>query len=119
MRALVKDGRALGLFVEGTRQRSGEPGEVKAGAGMVAVQEGVPVVAGAVHGTQRWRPGNFEPVSIAWGEPLDFSGLARNARGYREASAEIQRELRRLWEFLVDMHDLARPRNATPPARSA
>ena len=28
---------------------------------------------------------------------------------------EIERELRRLWEFLVDVHALGRPREAVPP----
>jgi 1-acyl-sn-glycerol-3-phosphate acyltransferase len=116
MRRIVSDGHALGLFAEGTRQRSGEPGEVKAGAAMVAVQEDVPVVAAAIHGTQDWRVGNFRPVSIAWSEPLTFDGLPKNAKGYREASAAIQAEIRRLWEFLVDAHALGRPRGALPPA---
>jgi 1-acyl-sn-glycerol-3-phosphate acyltransferase len=115
MRQLVRDGHALGLFVEGTRQRSGVPGEVKPGASMVALQEDVPVVCAAIHGSHEWRAGNFRPVSIAWGQPLRFDGLPRGARGYREASAEIQQELRRLWEWLVALHAEGRPRNATPP----
>jgi 1-acyl-sn-glycerol-3-phosphate acyltransferase len=116
MRTIVRDGHALGLFAEGTRQRSGVPGEVKPGAAMVAVQEDVPVVAAAIHGTQTWKPGTFRPVSVAWGEPLFFDGLPKNAKGYREASATIQAEIRRLWEFLVDVHALGRPRGALPPA---
>jgi 1-acyl-sn-glycerol-3-phosphate acyltransferase len=116
MRKIVTDGHALGLFAEGTRQRSGVPGEVKPGAGMVAVQEDVPVVAAAVHGTQHWKVGNFHPVSVAWSEPMHFDGLPRNAKGYREASASIQAEIHRLWEFLVDVHALGRPRGALPPA---
>lgn len=115
MRQCVRDGDALGLFAEGTRQRSGVPGEVKPGAGMVAVQEDVPVVAAAVHGTQHWKVGNFHPVSVAWSEPMRFDGLPRNAKGYREASASIQAEIHRLWEFLVDVHALGRPRTALPP----
>jgi 1-acyl-sn-glycerol-3-phosphate acyltransferase len=115
MRRIVQEGLALGLFAEGTRQRSGVPGDVQAGASMVALQEEVPVVAGAIHGTQTWRVGNFHPVSIAWGEPVLFDGLPRNAKGYREASAEIQRRIRTLWEFLVDLHALGRPRTAVPP----
>jgi 1-acyl-sn-glycerol-3-phosphate acyltransferase len=116
MRNVVRDGGALGLFAEGTRQRSGEPGEVKPGAAMVAFQEGVPVVPGAIHGTQDWKVGNFHPVSVAWGEPMTFEGLPRNAKGYRQGSAAIQTEIRRLWEFLVDAHALGRPRGALPPA---
>jgi 1-acyl-sn-glycerol-3-phosphate acyltransferase len=115
MRQIVRDGHALGLFVEGTRQRSGVPGKVQPGAAMAALQEEVPVVAGAIHGSQTWRPGNFAPVTVAWGEPMRFDGLPRSGRGYREASLEIERELRRLWEWLVDVHAHGRPRVATPP----
>ncbi|HVN61585.1 MAG TPA: lysophospholipid acyltransferase family protein [Gaiellaceae bacterium] len=117
MREAVREGHALGLFVEGTRQLSGVPGHAHPGAAMVALQEGVPVQPAAIHGTQTWRPGNFHPASIAWGEPIDFSSLPRNAKGYREASAEIERELRRLFDWLVLMHELGRPRDAVPPAR--
>jgi 1-acyl-sn-glycerol-3-phosphate acyltransferase len=116
MRQIVRDGHALGLFVEGTRQRSGVLGEVKPGAAMVAVQEDVPVVCGAIHGSQHWKLGSFHPVSVAWGEPLRFSGLPRSGKGYREASAVIQDELSKLWQFLVEMHELGRPTAAVPPA---
>jgi 1-acyl-sn-glycerol-3-phosphate acyltransferase len=114
MRQIVRDGNALGLFVEGSRQRSGVPGEVQAGAAMVALQEGVPIVPAAVHGSQTWRPGNFHPVSIAWGEPIAFEGLPRGGRGYREASALVQREIRALWEWLVEVHRLGRPEGEPP-----
>jgi 1-acyl-sn-glycerol-3-phosphate acyltransferase len=116
MRRIVADGHALGLFVEGTRQRSGVPGHVQPGAAMVAINEDVPVIPVAVHGSQTWKPGSFRPVSVAWGVPLTFEGLPRGGRGYKEASAEIERELVRLWSWLVDLHELGRPRDATPPA---
>jgi len=116
MRQCVQDGDALGLFAEGTRQRSGVPGEVLPGAAMVALQERVPIVPAAIHGSQFWKLGNFEPVSVAWGRPLLFDGLPATGKGYREASVEIQRELHGLWHFLVDAHALGRPRHATPPA---
>ena len=115
MREVVRDGEALGVFVEGTRQRSGVPGHVQPGAAMVALQENVPVVCGAIHGSQEWKLGNFAPVSIAWGEPMRFEGLPRGAKGYREASAEIEAELHRLWAWLRDLHEAGRPRHAVPP----
>jgi 1-acyl-sn-glycerol-3-phosphate acyltransferase len=116
MRQCVHQGDVLGLFAEGTRQRAGVPGDVQPGAAMVGLQERVPIVPAAIHGTQFWKPGNFEPVSVAWGRPLSFDGLPANGKGYREASAEIQREIHNLWRFLVDAHALGRPRHATPPA---
>ena len=115
MREIVREGGALGMFAEGTRQKSGVPGPVQPGAAMVAVNEGVPLIPAAIHGSQAWRLGNFAPVSIAWGEPMTFDGLPRGGKGYKEASVEIERELRRLWEWLVDVHALGRPVDATPP----
>jgi len=118
MRKVVRDGHALGLFVEGTRQLSGVPGEAQPGAAMAALQEGVPVVPAAIHGTQTWKLGNRAPVSIAWGEPMRFDELPRSGKGYRTAAGEIQAEIRRLWEWLVTLHELPqRPRHAVPPAR--
>ena len=116
MRQTVRDGQVLGLFVEGTRQKSGVPGHVQPGAAMAAITEGVPVIPAAIHGSQHWRPGSFAPVSVAWGEPMTFDGLPRGGKGYREASLEIERKLHTLWQWLVEMHALGRPRDATPPA---
>ena len=115
MRDVVRAGETLGIFAEGTRQRSGVPGPAQPGAAMVALQEDVPVVCAAIYGSHEWRPGTFRPVSIAYGEPLRFTGLPRNGKGYREASGEIEQELRRLWEWLRDLHTAGRPRNAVPP----
>jgi 1-acyl-sn-glycerol-3-phosphate acyltransferase len=115
MRQVVREGKALGLFVEGTRQRSGVPGAVQPGAAMVALQEGVPIVPVAVHGSQTWKPGNFHPVSIAWGMPMSFDGLPKGGRGYREASELVQAEIRSLFDWLVEQHTLGRPRGAAPP----
>jgi 1-acyl-sn-glycerol-3-phosphate acyltransferase len=115
MRRIVADGHALGMFAEGTRQRSGVPGRVMPGAAMVAINEGVPVVPVAIHGSQRWRPGNFAPVSLAWGEPMPLDDLARGGKGYKEASLRIEERIDTLWQWLVEMHELGRPRHAVPP----
>ncbi len=114
MREAVRGNELLGMFVEGTRQRSGVPGAAKPGAAMVAIQEGVPIVPAAVHGSLAWRWGNLAPVSVAFGEPLRFHDAPRNARGYRQATEETMAEIRRLWAFLVEMHRLGRP-DGTPP----
>ena len=84
------------------------------GAAMVALQEDVPVIAGAIHGSQRWRFGNFHPVSVAWGEPMRFDGLPKGGRGYGEATVEIERRIRGLWSWLVELHRLGRP-DGLPP----
>ena len=119
MREVVRKGNVLGIFAEGTRQRTGVPGKVLPGAAMAALQEDAPVLPAAVYGSYEWKPGNFAPVSIAYGEPMRFEDLPRNGRGYREASAEIERELHRLWAWLKGIHELGRPAVATPPSSPA
>jgi 1-acyl-sn-glycerol-3-phosphate acyltransferase len=109
MREIVRDGNALGLFAEGTRQKTGVPGPVQPGAAMVALQEDVPVVPAAIHGSQDWRIGNWHPISIVWGAPMRFDGLPKGAKGYREASAELEREIHRLWRWLAELHEAGRP----------
>ncbi|MGZ4461500.1 MAG: lysophospholipid acyltransferase family protein [Gaiellaceae bacterium] len=115
MREIVRHDEALGVFVEGTRQRSGVPGKAMPGAAMVALRERVPVLPGATRGSESWKPGNLHPVSVAWGKPMDFSGLPANSKGYQEASLEIERELRRLWEWLGEVHAQGRPRGIAVP----
>lgn len=115
MREAARDGNVVGLFVEGTRQRTGRPGTAQPGAAMVALQEGVPVVPVAVYGTQSWRIGNFAPCSIAYGAPVLFDSLPRNGRGYKEATAEIERRINVLFDWLAGIHAAGRPSGATPP----
>jgi 1-acyl-sn-glycerol-3-phosphate acyltransferase len=83
---------------------------------MVALQERVPIVPVAIHGSQTWRPGTFRPVSVAWGEPMRLEGLPKGGRGYKEASALVQAEIRRLWDWLVEVHELDRPPGVPPAA---
>jgi len=115
MRGIVREGNALGLFVEGTRQRSGVPGHVQPGAAMVAITEGVPVIPAAIHGSETWRLGNFAPVSVAWGEPFELVGFPAGGKGYKQASLALEAKLRELWEWLRTVHELGRPRGAVPP----
>jgi 1-acyl-sn-glycerol-3-phosphate acyltransferase len=115
MRQAAHDGRAVGLFVEGTRQRSGFPGEVQPGAAMVAIQENVPVVPIGVYGTQFWKIGNFAPCSIAVGEPFLLEGLPKGGKGYKEGSLEIGRRIRVLFDWLADVHARGRPKGLIPP----
>lgn len=115
-RQAVRQNELLGMFVEGTRQHSGEPGEAKPGAAMVAIQEGVPVLPAAIYNSHNWKLGSRVPISVAWGEPIRFAEHPRNSKGYRAATAEMEAEIRRLWEFLAEVHRLGRP-DGTPPRR--
>jgi hypothetical protein len=49
---------------------------------------------------------------------MRFDHLPRNGRGYKQATAEIQAEIRRLWEWLDEMERRGYP-DGTPPRRAA
>jgi hypothetical protein len=46
---------------------------------------------------------------------MRFDGLPKNGKGYREASAEIEREIYRLWRWLVEVHEAGRPTQVELP----
>jgi 1-acyl-sn-glycerol-3-phosphate acyltransferase len=112
MREIVREGGCLGVFVEGTRQRSGVLGPIQPGAAMVAVKENVPIVCGAIYGSKEWKVGNFAPCTIAWGNPWGVEGMTRDA-----VSEKIAAELRTLTAWLAAMHERGRrPWKAMPPS---
>jgi 1-acyl-sn-glycerol-3-phosphate acyltransferase len=111
----ARTGRVVGLFVEGTRITTGRPGTAQPGAAMISLQAGVPVQPIAVYGTQFWKPGNFAPCSAAFGEPVSFDDLPKNGRGYKQATAEIERRINVLFDWLADVHARGRPKDLTPP----
>jgi len=115
MRESARNGHAVGLFVEGTRMRNGRPGTAQPGAAMIALQEDVPVVPVAIYGTQFWKPGNFAPCSVAFGQPMRFEGLPKGGKGYRQATVEIERRINVLFDWLGGVHGQGRPRGLTPP----
>jgi 1-acyl-sn-glycerol-3-phosphate acyltransferase len=115
MRQAAREGRVVGLFVEGTRLTTGRPGAAQPGAAMIALQESVPVIPVAVYGTQFWKPWNFAPCSVAFGEPLRFEGLPKGGKGYKEGTVEIERRINVLFDWLAEVHTLGRPPGVEPP----
>jgi 1-acyl-sn-glycerol-3-phosphate acyltransferase len=111
----ARNGRVVGLFVEGTRLKTGRPGTAQPGAAMVAIQAGVPVIPMAIYGTQFWKLTHPSPCSLAFGEPFRFDDLPKNGRGYKEATVEIERRINVLFDWLADVHKQGRPKGLVPP----
>ena len=95
-RDIVAEGHMVGVFVEGTRQKFGYPGEVLPGAMMIALQEGVPIIPCGVY-SFGWSRKNRMPCAVVWGEPIALSPMPKSGRGYRRAAEIVGDELRHLW----------------------
>src|SRR5207302_8999248 len=100
-RALVREGQLVGAHLEGTRQRFGPPGPMKAGGLMIAIQEGVPVIPCGVD-TFRWSPRNRRKCAVVWGEPIPLDDLPRGRRGYEQALEIVGGEIVRLWRLAAE-----------------
>ena len=95
-REIARDGHMVGVFVEGTRQKLGYPGDVLPGAMMIALQEKVPVVPCGIY-SFGWTRKNHMPCAVVWGEAMDLSGMSASGRGYRRAAVLVGDEIRHLW----------------------
>jgi 1-acyl-sn-glycerol-3-phosphate acyltransferase len=90
---MLGEGRALLVFPEGTRGREGDGlRAAKAGAGMLAVLSGAPVVPVYITGSgHAWPRGRRLPrrsrVTVRFGPPLSFAGDEGRARKERYAEA--------------------------------
>jgi 1-acyl-sn-glycerol-3-phosphate acyltransferase len=99
LRAL-KDGRCIGIFPEGGRNRDGNAQE-KGGAALPGALSGAPVVPAAIAGTRD--PLAFRPIRVIYGEPLQIR-RQRKADGddLEKWTAEIMRRVRALEESIGD-----------------
>lgn len=105
-RALAAD-RPLLVFPEGTRSLSGRVQPFKAGAGLLALELGVPIVPVHISGTYRALPKSSQrlrrhPITVCLGPPMEV-GVYRARReqvGSYEAYREIAEALQRRVEAL-------------------
>ncbi|HEY3366197.1 MAG TPA: lysophospholipid acyltransferase family protein [Symbiobacteriaceae bacterium] len=65
---LLEQGGGLGIFPEGTRNRSGKLGKAEPGTAYLALKSGVPVIPVGISSTYKW----FSPVVIKYGKPVDL-----------------------------------------------
>ena len=97
-RGLLAAGKLVCFHIEGTRQRSGQPGAARKGAAMVATQESVPIVPCGLE-TYGWSLGRPRRCAVVWGEPITIADLSRGRKGRAEATELIRIEVARLWEL--------------------
>jgi 1-acyl-sn-glycerol-3-phosphate acyltransferase len=90
----LTEGRALGIFPEGTRRKEGVSPEAKSGAALLAARSGAPVVpvfAGPIPGpTARLRGERFH---VYVGDPIFIDNTNRSREGYRRVADEILRSI--------------------------
>jgi 1-acyl-sn-glycerol-3-phosphate acyltransferase len=101
---VLREGRALGIFPEGTRSSDGRLYKFRTGVARLALRSGAPVVPVGLVGTREVQPPGSrrwhrKPVEVHFGAPLDFGHLAaqeRSARVLREVTEAIREGIQEL-----------------------
>jgi 1-acyl-sn-glycerol-3-phosphate acyltransferase len=101
---ILGEGRALGIFPEGTRSPDGRLYKFRTGIARLALRTDAPVVPVGVVGTRDVQPPDSrrwyrKPVAVHFGPPLRFGHLAdqeRSARVLREVTEAIRAEIQHL-----------------------
>ncbi|AIE60566.1 lysophospholipid acyltransferase family protein [Bacillus methanolicus] len=90
--SILKEGKVLGLFPEGTRSKTGELGKGLAGAGFFALRSDAYIVPCAIIGP--YKP--FRSLKVVYGKPIDFKILRENKATAEQATELIMEEIRKL-----------------------
>jgi 1-acyl-sn-glycerol-3-phosphate acyltransferase len=97
----LKSGKALILFPEGTRSKTGEIGKGKPGVGLLARRMVVPVVPAHIENSRGFMklPFSGRRLIIKYGPALDakwIESLPDNKEGYRKIAEELMIRIRAL-----------------------
>lgn len=90
--AILKEGKVLGLFPEGTRSKTGETGKGLAGAGFFALRSEAHVVPCAIIGPYK----AFNKLKVVYGKPIDMETVRANRLNAEQATDLIMDEIKKL-----------------------
>ncbi|MBH5337896.1 1-acyl-sn-glycerol-3-phosphate acyltransferase [Streptomyces pactum] len=103
-RRVLEDGQVFGIYPEGTRSPDGRLYRGRTGIARLTLMTGAPVVPFAMLGTDKVQPTGsgmprIAPVTVRFGEPLDFSrydGMDRDRYVLRAVTDEVMSEVMQL-----------------------
>lgn len=105
---LLKEGKKVMIFPEGTRSVDGQLQKGQLGVAMLVLRTGTVVVPIYIHGTfsvwncHQKKPKLFGKIASVFGAPLDFSTLDRSHK--KEAEEKIAQEVMKAIERLQDWY---------------
>lgn len=90
--SILNNGEVMGLFPEGTRNRSKKLKQGLTGAGFFALRSNAVVIPCAIVGS--YRP--FKKINIAFGKPIDFQAMTDKRLSAKEATEMIMDHIEKL-----------------------
>ncbi|MFS0890872.1 lysophospholipid acyltransferase family protein [Peribacillus frigoritolerans] len=89
---LLKEGKAIGLFPEGTRSKTGQLGEGLAGAGFFALRSDAIIIPCAIIGPYKI----LRPLKVVYGPPINFTEYREQKISADEATKIIMEHIGKL-----------------------
>lgn len=89
---ILKEGKVLGLFPEGTRSRTGKLGKPLAGVGFFALRSDAVVIPCAIQGS--YKP--FRRTTVTYGKPVNMVALREQKASAQETADTIMKEIEKL-----------------------
>ena len=95
---LLKDGKCLGIFPEGTRSKTGKLGKAEAGVSLIAAMTKSPIIPAAIVNTEKifTREAIFPPLAVVYGSPIKFSGSTKDKEALDNFAQQIMTEIAKL-----------------------
>ncbi|QTM99672.1 1-acyl-sn-glycerol-3-phosphate acyltransferase [Sediminibacillus dalangtanensis] len=89
---ILEEGNTLGLFPEGTRNKTGKVGKGLAGAGFFALRSQAYIVPCAIIGP--YKP--FKQLKVVYGKPIEMEQYRENKVSAKDVTQVIMQEIQKL-----------------------
>lgn len=95
---ILKDGKCLGIFPEGTRSKTGKLGKAEAGVSLIAAMTKAPIIPAAIINTEKiFSRKKFLPQpAVVYGTPIKFSGSTKDKEALENFAQSLMKEIAKL-----------------------
>lgn len=106
---LLGDGECIGIFIEGTRSKTGKLGRGHMGALVIAKAADVPIIPCCITGKKTFiKP--FRKTKITYGEPMTLSELGITTGESRELRAAAGKIMERIGQLRAEHEEQFKPK---------
>ena len=95
---ILKDGKCLGIFPEGTRSKTGKLGKAESGVSLIAAMTKSPIIPAAIINTEKIFSAEsiFPQLAVVYGSPMKFSGSTKDKEALEFFAQQIMIEIGKL-----------------------
>lgn len=95
---ILRDGKCLGIFPEGTRSKTGKLGKAESGVSLIAAMTKATIIPAAIVNTEKIfsRDEKFPRLAVVYGKPMKFSGSTKDKDAMANFAQEIMNEIAKL-----------------------